>query len=220
MDPDHFLESQMVNLPFLEEIYQLYQSAPEKIDRSWIPFFQKLEKERRVTPSLLKEQPSSQVERITHLIEAYRQSGHLLSKINPIALEEPHLPDQLKLENLGFQPHEEEEIFPTLHLLPQPEAPLKTIVDVLKRHYSQSVGFEFKGLSDLTLENWIQEQIESGRFEKALSLEDQLFILDVLTRAEVLETFLHTKHVGKKRFSLEGAENSYSDAIFDDCKVC
>ena len=52
----------------------------------------------------------------------------------------------------------------------------------------------------------MQQEIEAGRFDRPFSIEDKKMILALLTRAEVLESFLHTKHVGKKRFSLEGAE--------------
>ncbi len=207
MSLDESLESQIANLSLLEEIYQQYQLNPQKVDSSWISLFKKIEGEKCSLPALPSEQFFSQTERIVHLADAYRRHGHLLAAINPIALEKPQIPEQLKLENLGFQPHELDEIFPALGLLPQAQASLKEIVSILNKHYCQTVGFEFKEFTDPKVENWIQQQIESGRFDQPLSLEDKLVILDVLTRAEVLETFLHTKHVGKKRFSLEGAES-------------
>lgn len=207
MDAEEALESQIANLPFLEEMYKEYLSQPQKVDPSWIPFFQKLEKQRSENSLLFPASNQiSQKERISHLIEAYRHHGHLLAKVNPIALQDPKFPEQLKLEKLGFQNDEAEEFFPTLGLLSQDQAPLKDIIAILHHRYSQSVGFEFKGFTDPVIEHFIQEQIESGQLERSLTLEDQLIILDVLTRAEVLETFLHTKHVGKKRFSLEGSE--------------
>lgn len=212
------LESQIANLSFLEGIYQQYQSQPHTIDSSWVSFFQKLEEEKGETLPFARAQLMPQVERIAPLIEAYRRHGHLLAKINPIALENVQMPEELKLENLGFQPQDEEALFLTLNLLPQAQAPLKSIVDVLQKRYSQSVGFEFKGFTSPVVESWIQEQIESGRFEKPLKLEDQLIILDVLTRAEVLETFLHTKHVGKKALFIRRSRNSHSYLGFHDIK--
>lgn len=207
MSSDGSLESQIANLSLLEEIYQEYQSHPQKVDASWASFFQKIEEEKLPLPILPRDPISAPLERVTHLVDAYRWHGHLLAVINPIALEKPQMPEQLKLENLGFQPYALEEIFPALGLLPQAQASLKEIVAVLNKRYSQNVGFEFKGFTDPEVEKWIQRQIESGRFDQPLSLEDKLLILDVLTRAEKLEAFLHTKHVGKKRFSLEGAES-------------
>lgn len=205
MGTKDFLEGQIANLAYLERIYQQYESQGQKIDSSWDQFFQKFKEEKR--SSIISDgQSVPQVERLTHLIEAYRKHGHLFAAVNPIALERPKIPEQLKLENLGFQESERDEIFPTLGLLPQSQASLKVIIDILEKRYCQSVGFQFKEFTDPEIESWIQEQIESGRFEEPLNLADKLNILDVLTRAEVLETFLHTKHVGKKRFSLEGAE--------------
>lgn len=202
MDAKDPVESQIANLPFLENLYEQYQAQPAQFDPSWSLFFQQLAL-KEPTVSIL----TSQAERIAHLREAYRQHGHLLAKINPIAIEELKEPLPLNLEKLGFNIQDKEALFPTLGLLPQELAPLQAIVDVLKKDYCQTVGFEFKSFTEPVVEQWIQQQIETGRFEQPLKLEDKLVVLDLLTRAEVLETFLHTKHVGKKRFSLEGAES-------------
>lgn len=206
MDEKGSLESQIANLAFLEEMYQ--QSLSQKVDPSWTQFFQKFEgkivKDSTFIPS--NQNQVLQIERIHHLMNAYRRYGHLLANINPIALEKPQMPEQLKLENLGFSSSESENLFPTMGLLDQNQAPLKDVIDVLNKRYCQMVGFEYKDFTDSHVEKWIQEQIESGRFDHSFHLEERLAILDFLTRAEVLETFLHTKHVGKKRFSLEGAE--------------
>jgi 2-oxoglutarate dehydrogenase E1 component len=52
---------------------------------------------------------------------------------------------------------------------------------------------------------WIQERIEVGAPQTAR--EEQLRILRKLNSAEAFETFLQTKYVGQKRFSLEGGES-------------
>jgi 2-oxoglutarate dehydrogenase E1 component len=204
MDRDDHLEGQISNVPFLENLYHDFQAEPNKLDPSWSHFFQKLDQEG--TSPISQSKISSKAERIAHLAEAYRRYGHLLANFNPIALEEPTLPQQLNLEKLGFDVTEKEEIFPTLGLLSQPEASLTAIEQVLQKRYCRTAGFEFKEFTDPFIEEWIQQQIESGVLDKPFSNEEKLLILDLLTRAEILETFLHTKHVGKKRFSLEGAE--------------
>lgn len=208
MNAKDTLENQIANLTFLEDIYEKYQSHPQSIDPSWIHFFQKLDGERSkgTSPAFPYAQITTHLEKITDLVEAYRRHGHLFANLNPIALENPKFPEELKLENLGFKPEDEEANVMTLNLLSQTQAPLKSMIEILQKRYCKSIGFEFKGFTNQKVEAWIQEQIESGRFDKPLNLEEKLMILDVLTRTEVLETFLHTKHVGKKRFSLEGAE--------------
>ena len=56
------------------------------------------------------------------------------------------------------------------------------------------------------MERWIQERVEKSRFRPELSLEDKKQLFGQLNRAELFETFIHTRYVGQKRFSLEGAE--------------
>src|ERR1700754_2480025 len=120
MSMENSLESQIANLSFLEEMYQRYQSEPHTIDSSWKPFFQKFEIEKGSTP-LLHPELTAQVERIIPLIEAYRRYGHLLAHVNPIALDTPKIPNELKPENLGFHSRDEKTNFLTFNLLPQPE---------------------------------------------------------------------------------------------------
>jgi 2-oxoglutarate dehydrogenase E1 component len=52
---------------------------------------------------------------------------------------------------------------------------------------------------------WIQERVEVG--VQTFPREEQLRILRKLNSAEAFETFLQTKFVGQKRFSLEGGES-------------
>lgn len=201
VEKEEHLESQIANLSYLES---LYHEPIDQLDASWPILFQKIEQKRGI--STKKEPSSSRSESIFRLAEAYRHDGHLAADINPIALSQSLEPQQLDLEKLGFKESEREALFPTLGLLPESEAPLSSIVKLLKRRYCGSVGIEFKEFTPSPVEEWIQKEIETGRLEKPLTLEEKLVILDTLTRAEVLENFLHTKHVGKKRFSLEGGE--------------
>ena len=202
------LQGQMANLEYLEQMYQEFQAHPAEVDPSWPQFFKGIEEAKPLpavpaAPGLL----SSRAERIVHLAEAYRKHGHLLANINPIANESPAEPPELNLRAFGFQPSEENELFPSLGLLPQSEASLQALVGVLQKRYSRTAGFEFKGLTEPKIEAWMQEQIESGKFDLPFTAEEKKVILSLLIRAEVLETFLNTKHVGKTRFSLEGAES-------------
>jgi 2-oxoglutarate dehydrogenase E1 component len=206
MDGDS-LEGQIGNLDYLEKIYQEYEAGPSKVDPSWVHLFRRIEGEEAHPAGTIEGRETCKEERIVRLAEVYRRHGHLLSNLNPISLEHPEESGEFDLVKLGFQKEENEGLFPTLGLLPVAEASLKSVEEFLKKRYCGTVGFEFKDFVDPTLEQWIQQQIESGYFEKPISKEDKLAILELLTRAEVLETFLHTKHVGKKRFSLEGSES-------------
>ena len=199
------LESQMTNIPFLEELYD--QSKKNGIDRSWTQFFERLDHEELNETSPEPLSPSGNREKIVDLIEAYRRHGHLWAHINPIAIKIPSIPDQIKNEIGRFSSSDYHSLFPTFGLIKQSEATLKEILNVLNQRYCQNIGFEFKDFTDPHVEHWIEEQIESGRFDHPLRKEDKIGVLDFLTRAEGLEAFLQTKHVGKKRFSLEGGES-------------
>src|SRR5260370_16651512 len=63
------------------------------------------------------------------------------------------------------------------------------------------------GGEDEAMKKGLEEKMEVTGNEARLSREEKLRILARLTDAETLETFLHRKYIGKKRFSLEGAES-------------
>src|SRR5207302_1578726 len=69
-----------------------------------------------------------------------------------------------------------------------------------------NVGAEFAHMSDSEERLWLQDEFQQGRLEHRFSPEEQRNILWQLTAAEGLERYLHTKYIGQKRFSLEGAD--------------
>ena len=89
--------------------------------------------------------------------------------------------------------------------MPESAAPLEKIIQALKNTYCAKVGFECTGLESSELEEWIQKEIEPN-FPLHLTQDDLISIFQHVNRAELFETFLHTKFVGQKRFSLEGGE--------------
>lgn len=229
MSSQIFDESAFANSELLDELYEKYQRDRNSVDPSWQKVFDDFETQDRLG-SLLKpklEYPgmlplhgetaaaaafvpirgaNAADLRIFRLIEAYRTYGHLLAKINPIAthpLQEPH---ELKLENLGFHSKELGEQFPTCGLMTPPTATLQEIINVLKEIYCDKIGVEYMGLQSPELESWLQERIEPNRFKVQLTIEQKQLILQHLNKSELFESFLHTKYVGQKRFSLEGGE--------------
>lgn len=144
--------------------------------------------------------------RVYSLIEAYRTYGHLAAKTNPIQIKEIPEPAQLNLEGLGFDKQDLTARFPTCGLLPEETAPLLRIISTLKSIYCDKIGVEYMGLQSPELEAWLQQHIEPTRFKITLSIDQKRMILQHLNKSELFESFLHTKYVGQKRFSLEGAE--------------
>lgn len=194
------------NEGLLESLYEAYQKSPSELDPSWRQFFSQLEHV-PTKPSLAPLPATAPSDlRITHLIEAYRQHGHLLAKVNPIAGVALDTPLQLSVETLGFTPAELTKTFPTMGLLPSAEASLQDIIQALQQIYCGMTSIEYVDVESADLVDWIRSQIEPKGFQGHLSLEEKTRILELLNRSELFESFLHTKYVGQKRFSLEGCE--------------
>jgi len=85
-------------------------------------------------------------------------------------------------------------------------APLKKIMAILQQTYCGSHAVEFVHLMDPEQKLWIQKKIEGYVAQKVLSDEERLVVLNQLMDAESLETFINTKHVGAKRFGIDGLE--------------
>jgi 2-oxoglutarate dehydrogenase E1 component len=146
-------------------------------------------------------------ERVAEMINAYRIRGHLFANLDPLGLLQPP-PPELELENFGLGPELLDHPFAPGDLAPgQSELTLREIVARLKRTYCRTIGVEYMHGEDPAIKKWLQERMESTGNEANLTREQKLRILARLTDAETLETFLHRKYVGKKRFSLEGAES-------------
>lgn len=144
--------------------------------------------------------------RIHNLIEAYRTYGHLAAATNPIAMGPIEEPSQLKLETFGFSKQDLSAYFPTLGLFAEETAPLLDIINALKTTYCDKIGVEYMGLHNPKLEQWLQQEIEHKRFRREFTIDQKQMILQHLNKSELFESFIHTKYVGQKRFSLEGAE--------------
>jgi 2-oxoglutarate dehydrogenase E1 component len=167
------------------------------------------------TPVLGKTDEQALIEkqaRVLQLIRAYRVRGHLMADLNPLGVElRQH--DELDPGSYGLTVWDLDRTFTTGGvgtvgggLGGRNELPLREILDVLWETYTRHVGIEFMHISDPTEKRWLIERIEPQRMADAVSLDQKKRILDRLNAAEAFERFIHTKYIGHKRFSLEGAE--------------
>ncbi|MFZ8398876.1 hypothetical protein ACO1L5_13885, partial [Staphylococcus aureus] len=76
---------------------------------------------------------------------------------------------------------------------------------VLRDSYCRTLGVEYMHIQDPVQRQWFQSNVEV-KYTKP-GHDEQLRILSKLNQAEAFETFLQTKFVGQKRFSLEGGES-------------
>ncbi len=183
---------------FLEE-------HPELVPDEW------LERPLRAAPGKAEALPerlfeSKQVGAL-RIINAYRFLGAHQAELDPLARFEREALPELTPEYYGIGPADLEQVFDTGTLVGPKRAKLADTIARLKRIYCGTVGVEYMYLTDVPRKRWIQERMEGadGYFHHAP--ETRKHLLARLTDAETLEKFLHTRHPGQKRFSLEGAES-------------
>ena len=142
--------------------------------------------------------------RIAELIHSYRSRGHLMAETDPLAYRQRKHPD-LDIQNHGMTLWDLDRVFPTGGFGGKPKDTLRDILGLLRDSYCRTIGVEYMHIADPAQRRWLQERLESGYARTPR--EDQLRILRRLNSAEAFETFLQTKYVGQKRFSLEGGES-------------
>lgn len=142
--------------------------------------------------------------RVQELIHAYRVRGHLMADTNPLDHEQRKHPDLDVLEH-GLTLWDLDREFPTGGFGGKQVMKLRDVLGVLRDTYCRTVGIEYMHIQSPEEREWIQSHIE--REHEKLDRDEQLHILHRLNSAEAFETFLQTKYVGQKRFSLEGGES-------------
>ena len=142
--------------------------------------------------------------RVQELIHAYRVRGHLMADTDPLEYRQRHHPD-LDVSTHGLTLWDLERDFATGGFGGAPLIKLRKILGILRDAYCRTVGVEYMHIQDPEQRTWIQANVETP-YAKA-SADEQLRILRRLNSAEAFETFLQTKFVGQKRFSLEGGES-------------
>jgi len=142
--------------------------------------------------------------RVQEVIHAYRVRGHLMADTDPLEYQQRMHPD-LDVLSHGLTLWDLDREFATGGFAGRDLMKLREILGVLRDSYTRSVGIEYMHIQDPDQRAWIQERVEVPHPKS--DREEQLRILRKLNEAEALETFLQTKYVGQKRFSLEGAES-------------
>ena len=142
--------------------------------------------------------------RVQEIIHAYRVRGHLMADTDPLEYAQRTHPD-LDVLSHGLTLWDLDREFATGGFGGRPLMKLREILGVLRDAYTRTVGIEYMHIQDPEQRRWIQERVEIPHVKP--SHDEQLRILNKLNESEALETFLHTKYVGQKRFSLEGSES-------------
>ncbi|GAA1664214.1 multifunctional oxoglutarate decarboxylase/oxoglutarate dehydrogenase thiamine pyrophosphate-binding subunit/dihydrolipoyllysine-residue succinyltransferase subunit [Kribbella yunnanensis] len=144
--------------------------------------------------------------RILELIHAFRVRGHIMADTDPLEYKQRSHPD-LDVATHGLTLWDLDREFATGSFGGDRRfMKLREILGILRDSYCRTTGIEYMHIQDPEQRKWLQERIERPHTKPPR--EEQLRILAKLNEAEAFETFLQTKYVGQKRFSLEGGETT------------
>jgi 2-oxoglutarate dehydrogenase E1 component len=214
------------NLAYVEALYEDFLNDPESVPERWREYFRTNNgdaqaqlgptfKPRSIfnpptleggTPRGAAYDAAALQEKIDRLIRVYRVRGHRLSQIDPLGRPLPHIPE-LELDYFGITEADLDKPI-VCNSIPWPglNTPRK-VIEHLKQTYCRSIGVQFMHIDELEVTTWIFNRVESTRNSIELSRDEKVRIFRRLNDAVTFEKFVQTKFIGKKSFSLEGAES-------------
>ena len=204
-----------VNAGIVAEIRQHWEVDPGSVHSSWAELFDRDRGAPRPTAPLPSTEPAATAPvtpqvaekqaRVLRLIHSYRARGHRVADTDPLGGSSSYFPE-LDPAHYGFGAQDLERPFLAGDLPGGPIQTLGQILERLKATYCRKVGVEFTHVQDPGRKQWLQRRMEETENQTPLSTDERLRILEKLSAAALFERFLHTKFLGQKRFSLEGAE--------------
>ncbi len=221
------------NAAYLDQLYEEYLLDPGKIDPDWRAYFENLPQVngglKDIQHSTIREHfrvlghqqtrrqylipPADKLVyerkqvRILQLINAYRFRGHQEAMTNPLKPDVIADIPELRLHYHELTEGDFDTVFDTGSLVGPDRATMREIIEILKNTYCSAIGAEYMHITNTAEKRWIQDRLERERANPSYSAKIKRRLLDRIVAAEGLERYLHTKYVGQKRFSLEGAES-------------
>ncbi len=205
MDKYSFLGAVHSNM--IEMMYDQYIQNPDSVDEGWRIFFQGFDFAKEVyseedeVPETFKKEF-----RVINLINAYRTRGHLFTKTNPVRERRKYAPT-LAIEHFDLEEEDLETVFQAGSTVGIGPSTLHEIITHLEQVYCQSIGVEYMYIRQPEEVEWIKNRLHQNNNTPKFNVDQKKHILHKLNQAAAFENFLHTKYVGQKRFSLEGAES-------------
>jgi len=152
-------------------------------------------------------QSSKDSVRAIMLIRAYRIRGHLIANLDPLSLQKKEEHPELKPESYGFTKKDYQRKIFLDGVLGLQYANLNQILEILKKTYCSTIGYEFMHMGDPDEKAWIRNRIEGPEKDISFTKNGKNAILNKIIQAEGFEKYLHVKFVGTKRFGLDGGES-------------
>src|SRR2546430_2030932 len=198
------------NLHLIEDKYRLWQENPDSVDSGWSAFFEGFElgnlpERNGAAEAGVEAREAALQTRVDGLVYAYCSLGHTIARIDPLAETRPANP-LLRLSEFGFTDSDFDLCVSSKFFLDNRPMTLREMVAGLDRIYADSIGSEFMHIQDPHVREWIRRRLETRPHKHSTPRAVQVALLRALLEAESFEIFLHTRYVGQKRFSLQGAE--------------
>ena len=204
------------NADLLDEYYQRWKQDPASVDSSWSAFFEGFELgssgghngEAGIRPKNEVDRVESDrfQDRVDGLIYNYRMVGHTQAQIDPLGQSRPESP-ALTLSSLGLNEVPLNTVVSSRYFQRSRRMSLGSLVDTLRAIYCGPIGVEFMHIQNETVRDWVRERMEERIRLPQPDSTAQKRLLRCLMEAETFEQFVHTKFIGQKRFSLQGAES-------------
>src|SRR6266849_6133589 len=202
------------NLELIDQNYRRWQEDPASVGPSWSAFFEGFElgnlPQRNGAAATaapragVRESPLQT--RIDGLVYAYRTLGHTIARVNPLAEKRPENPS-LTLRELGFSEKDLDLRVSSKFFADNEEMTLREMIARLQKIYADSIGAEFMHIQNTRMRNWVLYRLESRPDKHSTPRQVKIALLRALMEAESFEVFLHSRYVGQKRFSIQGAES-------------
>ncbi len=211
------------NEALIDELYERWVTDHRSVEPEWAAFFEGFElglvRSRKAEAREAGQGSSSPLQaRVDLLVEAYRTIGHTAAHLNPLSKSAPSI-SRLEPSEFGLGEADLNEVVSSRNFQQGRAMPLKEMIAGLRQTYCETLGVEFTHIQDPAMSEWVANRVENRRSASRQLPEVHRDILRKLYQAETFESFIHTKFVGQKRFSLEGGESLMLslDAILEGC---
>ncbi len=185
------------NLEYIESLFKNYQINPDSVTMEWKRFFEGFEFGQTEGFGLSEKELN-----VYNLINAYRNYGHFEADLDPLT-NTPAPSDQLTLTRFGLNEKDLEQTFKIGGMVGKPNARLREIIAHLRLTYCGKISVQCADALP-EVRSWFFKEFETPTFK--LSSEQKKSTFKSLSFTEALEKFIHTRYVGTKRFSIEGAD--------------
>jgi 2-oxoglutarate dehydrogenase E1 component len=208
---DNFSFLNAVHTGFIADLYDQYLVNPDSVEPSWRSFFQGYDLA-NANYAITDEEETIEIPQevrkeflVVDLINGYRTRGHLFTKTNPVRDRRQYTPT-LDVENFGLTKEDLTKEFSAGEILGLGKTTLSNIIAFLTSVYCDSIGVEYTYMRNPEKLKWWQDRLNKNANHPDYTLDAKKYILGKLNQAVTFESFLQTKYVGQKRFSLEGGE--------------